>query len=445
MKRRQFLAAMAAAAASAVAGGCARRSRRAARQPGEPVELVFTHAKHPRYAFLSALMRRFEAEHPGIRIREIVLPASTDEQHQFYVINLAARAADFAVIDMDVIWVPEFARAGWLAELTPHILAEERAPLHAAALEADWYGGKLWGLPWFVDAGVLYARADLLEKYGYAPPRTYPELLEQAQHILAAERDPRLNGFVWQGLQYEGLVCAALEFIRGRGGDVLDDSGGVALRNPETLAALEYMDALIRRHGVTPPIVTTLNEEAARHIFQSGRAIFMRNWPYAWRLLAEPDSPVRSRVALGVVPHFPGYASAPTLGGFHLGVSAFSPYAEEATKFLRFLMRFDVQKEIILKVGVLAAHSELYRDPEVLTALPHLPLIVPALERVRPRPVTPYYLMISQILQPELSAVVAGIRPPERAMAIAAQQIEHLLATSVGASFSLPRLAGERA
>ena len=49
-----------------------------------------------------------------------------------------------------------------------------------------------------------------------------------------------------------------------------------------------------------------------------------------------------------------------------------------------------------------------------------------------PRPVTPYYMMISQILQPELSAVVADIRSPQEAMQAASQQIEHLLGEPTG-------------
>lgn len=411
-------------ALSGAAAGC--RDTRATKA-SEPVTLVFKHAKHPRYLFLTRLIQEFEAEHPGIRVREEILPASTDEQHQFYVINLAARAADFDVIDMDIIWVPEFARAGWLRELSEHIPAEELAPLNPAALEADYLERRLFAVPWFVDAGVLYYRKDLLEKYGFSPPRTYPELAAQARTILAGERDPALLGFVWQGMQYEGLVCAALEFIRGNGGDVLRRDGTVALTDAATLEALRFLRELVASAGVTPALVSTLNEEAARHIFQSGRAVFMRNWPYVWRLVNQPDARVAGRVGLTVVPHFPGHESAPTLGGFHLGVNAYSRHPEAAVAFVRFMIRQQAQKDILLNVGVLAAHRGVYEDVEVQAALPHLEALLPSLERVRPRPVTPYYLMISQILQPELSAVVTGIHSPERAMQIAQQQIEHLL------------------
>ena len=390
------------------------------------VTLVFTHSKHPRYAFLGDLIGRFEAENPGVRVREEILPSASDEQHQFYVLNLAADASDSDVFDMDIIWVPEFARAGWLMDLTPHLEQRELQPLHPAALSADRLDGRLYAVPWFVDAGVLYYRKDLLDKYGFHPPETYPELLRQAQHILREERDPRLTGLIWQGRQYEGLVCTALEFIRGNGGDILQE-GRSALRSRESQEALQFISDLIRKEGVTPELVTTLNEEASRHIFQSGRAIFMRNWPYAWRLMQKPDSAVAGRIGLRPVPHFPGHSSVPTMGGFHLGVNSKSRHPKEAVAFVRFLIRESSQKEIVLRVGVLAADMEVYRDPEVREAIPVLSDLLPALEQARPRPVTPYYLMISQVLQPELSAVVAGIRTPQEAMRLADEQIERLL------------------
>ncbi|MGH9795599.1 MAG: extracellular solute-binding protein, partial [Candidatus Acidiferrales bacterium] len=140
---RVILAWMVAALCVALASCGGDAGRRAV---GEgPVTLVFKHAKHPRYAVLAELIAQFEKENPGIRVVEEILPATTDEQHQFYVINLAGGAADFDVIDMDVIWVPEFARAGWLAELTDAVPREELEPLHAAALRADWLDGKLYG------------------------------------------------------------------------------------------------------------------------------------------------------------------------------------------------------------------------------------------------------------------------------------------------------------
>lgn len=396
-------------------------------KPGEPVTIVFKHAKHPQYEVLGSLIKQFELEHPGIRVREEILPAASDDQRQFYVINLAGGADDFDVIDMDIIWVPEFARAGWLAPLTAEVTDAELEPLLDQALLPDWRGDELYGLPWFVDVGVLYYRSDLLDKYGFDPPGTYEELRRQAIHMLNSEGSDQLTGFVWQGMQYEGLVCTALEFIRGNGGDVLAGDTARALLREETLEALNYMQGLIGRDGVTPAIITTMSEEPARRLFQAGRAIFMRNWPYAWPLLNAPGSPVAGHVGLALVPHFAGHESGPTLGGYHLGVNARSRHRREASQFVRFMVRYASQKQIALRMARLPAHAAVYRDPDVAAAMPYLAELVPALERARPRPITPYYFMMSQILQPELSAIVARIRSPEEAMSLAARQVERLM------------------
>lgn len=404
--------------------GCAGPARG---QSGGPVTIVFTHAKHPQAAQLTKLIEQFEVRHPDIRVREQILPSDSDQQHQFYVINLEGGASDFDVLDMDIIWVPEFSRAGWLTDLTHDISSKELAPLNPAALRADWFRNRLYGVPYFVDTGILYYRADLLRKYGFSPPETYPELVRMARKIIIGEHNPRLLGFVWQGKQYEGLVCTALEMIRGNGGNILGPDGVPEVTSPQTLEALQYMSNLIRRDGVTPPLVTTLDEEDSRHIFQSGRAIFMRSWPYAWPLMQQPGSPVAGRIGMEIVPHFPGHASAPTLGGFHLGVNARSRHKAAAITFVRYMIQQDVQRQILLRLGVLPADMRVLSEPGVRQQIPYLADLLPSLHQVQPRPVTPYYLMISQILQPELSAVVSGMRSPKEAMRSAQQQIEHLM------------------
>jgi hypothetical protein len=85
--------------AGATSNGCVRQSAHA----NQPITIVFAHAKHPKSAYLSELVGTFEQQNPGIRVREEVLPSSSDQQHQYYVINLAARARDVDVFDMDVL------------------------------------------------------------------------------------------------------------------------------------------------------------------------------------------------------------------------------------------------------------------------------------------------------------------------------------------------------
>src|SRR5690606_3303926 len=175
------------AAAALLLGGCG-GTEPPPDAPGART-IVFKHAKlfgDP--AAFDALLRDFERQHAGIRVRAEALPSASDEQHQFYVINLRGGATDFDVLALDVIWIAEFARAGWIADVTDLLPAAEQGGLFAAALDAARFEDRLYAIPWFVDAGLLYYRKDLLAHHGFSPPSTWDELAAAARTI--SEREP---------------------------------------------------------------------------------------------------------------------------------------------------------------------------------------------------------------------------------------------------------------
>lgn len=424
-KRKTLRRLGAAAAAALLPGACRDPAPRAPRNATRT--LVFKHSKlfgNPRA--LAALIAEFEARQPRVRVRTEALPSASDEQHLFYVINLRAGARDFDVLALDVIWIAEFARAGWIADLTELMPPAERGDYFPAALAAARYRGRLYAVPWFVDAGLLYYRKDLLAEYGVAPPRTWDELARIALHLRA--RTPGLHGFVWQGKQYEGLVCNVLEYLWSAGGDVLR-GGRVVLDSAENRRALAFVHALVPR-GISPELVTTATEEGSRHIFGSGRAVFLRNWPYAATLFERPGARVRGKVGIAPLPYFPGHASAATLGGWHLGINRRARYPEEAAAFVRFMTSPEAQRALAREYGLNPARRPLYADPELLAAQPHLEALRRILDAARPRPVTPRYAQLSQVLQGEFSAVVTGIREPEAALGAAQREIERILGSA---------------
>jgi multiple sugar transport system substrate-binding protein len=387
--------------------------------------VVFKHGKFagdPRP--LREILDRFEAVNPGIRVRDETLPSSSDEQHQFYVINLEGKGADFDVLSLDVVWVPEFARAGWLRDLSLNLGPGDREEFFPGPMAAVTWQGKVYAIPWYIDAGLLYYRSDLLRKYGFSPPRTWPEMVAQARYITSREKG--LYGFIWQGKQYEGVVCNALEFMRSNGGEVLGN-GEVVVDSPENIAALGFMRDLIEKYGVSPPLVTTAVEETTRHIFGNGRALFMRNWPYAWDVFQATGSTVRGKVGVAPLPAFPGGVSAPTLGGWQLGVNRHSRHPEAAARLVAFLTSPEAQKRLCLDIGYKPSRISLYTDRELLERQPFIASLRELFMTARPRPVTPYYMMITQVMQPELSAALAGVRSPEAALGSAARQMRHIL------------------
>jgi multiple sugar transport system substrate-binding protein len=363
----------------------------------------------------------FTRENPGCRVNAETLPSSSDQQHQYYALNLEGGQSAIDVMALDVVWVQEFARAGWIDDLTDLWPASERGDALPAALAAATWRGRVWAVPWYTDAGLLYYRKDLLEKYGLAPPRTLDELATGARRVLDGERRESLRGFVWQGKQYEGLVCAALEMVRGLGGEVLDPEGRVVLDAEASIAAMERVRHLIDS-GVSPALVATLDEETARILFLRGDAVFLRNWPYAFSTFEEAGSPVRGKTGIAPVP-----GGAATLGGWQLAVNRASGRKALARKFLEYLRRPAVQRAFALHAGLKPPRRSLYADPKLVADEPFMARLLPILDGARARPTTPYYLMISQELQLEMSAVVAGIRTPRDAMGRAAARIRRIL------------------
>lgn len=355
------------------------------------------------------------------------LPWSTDEQHQFYVINLDGGSPTFDVMMLDVIWIPEFAQAGWLLDLTPFLSPDELAPHFSAAVEVATYHGRIWAIPWIMNVGLLYYRADLLAKYGLRPPETYDELLAEVKRIQTGERDLRLDGFLWQGKQYEGLVVNVLEGLWANGTRLVDDDGSIFPDPERAEEALAFLRKLIET-GVSPPWVTAADEELTRRAFGNGHAIFLRNWPYAMDLFELPASPVRGKVGIAPLPrHARGSLGVGATGGAHLGIHRLTRHPEAAVALVRFLTGETAQKAMAAGVALNPTRTRLYRDPDLVSGHPNLPRIYSLAAVARPRPVTPYYLMLSTTLQPELSAVLVGVKPPGRAIAHARRRIEHFL------------------
>jgi multiple sugar transport system substrate-binding protein len=242
-----------------------------------------------------ALVERFNGEFPGAPVRIVEGPASTDSREDMYATSFLGGEAGFDIVYMDVVWVAKFAAAGWLADLSARISADDRRAFFAADLEGGSYQGNLYRMPALTDAGVLYYRPDLVSE----PPETFAELLELARRHQTPER----WGYLWQGKQYEGLVTVFLEVLWGHGGDwIVAGPRRVLLDSPEAIRAVEFLKGTIGT--VSPPAVTTYAEEDTRSVFQNGRAVFLRNWPYVWTLARQSAGSVE--IAMAPMPHAPG-------------------------------------------------------------------------------------------------------------------------------------------
>ncbi len=364
---------------------------------------------------------RFQQAHPSLRVALRATPDAADQRHQLYVQWLNARAPDPDVLQLDVVWTPEFAAAGWILRLDR--FEPRTGDYFASAVAANRWDGGTYALPWFIDVGMLYWRTDLLPR----APRDLAELSAFARQAVAAGLP---SGFVWQGARYEGLVTVFLEHLGAFGGRILDDDGRVAVDSPAAVEALTSMRDMIRTDRTTPEAVLTWQEEQVRFAFQNGQAAMMRNWPYAYALLQDrSESAVAGRVAIAPLPAGPGGVPTAALGGSQLAINAFSEQPDAAYLLIDYLLQPAQMLERAQVAGQLPPRPDMYASADLAAALALPPADARRIiERAVPRPVTPVYSELSQILQVSLHRALTGQQAPAPALRQAAEAMRRLLA-----------------
>jgi len=375
--------------------------------------------------FWDPIARSFEAAHPGVRVELVEGPQATDLRENVYATSLLARDATFDLVYLDVTWTAKFAAAGWLRPLDAAFPDSLRAEFLGPAWDAGTFGGHLYRVPVRTDMGLLFYRSDLLDSAGVAPPATYDQLADAARRLSAP---PAVWGYVWQGAQYEGLVCNFLEVLTGYGGYWIDPStDDVGLDDPQSVAAAAFLARCAQGGNISPPGVTTNQEEQSRRLFQDGRAVFLRCWPYAYRLSQQEGSPLRGRVGAILMPYTPGGHPVGTLGGWGLGVSTYSRHADLATEFIRHAVSPASQRALCAPTGYAPALAAAYGDSELLAANPFLKRFRALHDHVILRPDIARYAQASDILQRHLSAALAGMDDPKHAMQEAAEETRLLI------------------
>lgn len=409
-----------------------RSSRRPSTEQAASVTLRFVSWKpdHPRV--WDEAIARFTAIYPRISVVRELAPHSSTAYHDLLTQKLKNHDRSVDVFFMDVVWVPEFAAAGWVRPLDEVFSSRLRADFLSSTVELGRYGDRIYGVPSRIDAGLLYYRQDLLAKYGFSPPTTWAELAEQANQILAGERpaQPALHAYSAQFKQYEGLVCNMLEFIEGNGGHLLAEDGRRSrLSAPETLAAVRFVREQVVGRLASRAVLTYQEPESLARFLQ-GQAIFHRNWPYAWDLANDrARSSIAGQVGVAPLPVMSGGRRAAALGGWLYGVSAYSHHFEEAWAFIQFLSSHEIQKLFAHQAGIAPSRAALFSDPELLAQAPQLRNHFEALQSATARPRTPLYPAVSHVLQRYFSRALAiETIDLAREAAMADTHIDHFLA-----------------
>lgn len=380
-------------------------------------------------ALNNELLARFSQLYPRVQPVSLTIPYNPDEVFETVRAASMAPTTSLSVAPLCLYWTHDLLQTGRFLSLEGVATAQELKAHMPELLEVGKIDGTLYALPAMAVCGVLLYRKDLLEEHGFdRPPRTWEELINQAQEILRAENDPNLMGLQFPAFRYEGLTTSFLQNLWSNGGDILEN-GQVALQSPAALQALQHMRDLIFTHKLTPQNVTTaahgLEPQAD---FVAGRTIFLIMLPTVAQACQRESSPLRGKVGIAPHPVGPlGKDSVTFLGGWHYAIPVGARAPEAAGNFIRFMTSYEIQRERSLRGGPMPTIPELYSDPEITAFNPDYPLLRRLLKTARKRHDIPRYNQVSKLIQAHLHKVLTGEIEPEAALAALAEEVRFVM------------------
>lgn len=404
----------------------------------EKVEItVATGAVGEEYELSVAAAQRYMEKHPDVIIKVLDMPDLVQDRLGLYLQFFEAKSSEVDIYQIDVIWPGDLAEH--FVDLYQYGAGEVIDQHFPAIVENNTVDGRLVALPWFTDAGLLYYRTDLLEKYGIAVPKTWDELESAAKVIQAAERakgNRDFWGFVWQGNAYEGLTCDALEWIAANGGGtIISPDKKITINNPLAIEMIEKAASWVG--NISPSGVVGFGEEDARNIWQAGNAAFMRNWPYAYSVGNDDDSVIKNLFDVAPLPAGKSGQGAATLGGWQLAVSKYSNYPAIAADVALFLGSYEEQKIRATRGSLNPTIMDLYKDEDVLASNPFFGSLYDVFINAVARPSTATSPRYNEVSTSFFTAVHSVLTKKTSAQ-IALEELELDLADLTGFEIKLP-------
>jgi len=383
---------------------------RPAAQAASPVTLIFWNGPDTT-GTVPTLISNFNKMEAG-RIKVVLQTQSSKTDQYFVNLQRTIRAGNVTpdVFAGDVIWPSQLAAQNLILPVDKYFSTAAQKQYIPGTIQDVQYGGHTYGAPWFTDFGMIYYRKDLLQQYKLPIPTSWEQLQSEAKTLVS--KHAVQEGFVFQGDQYEGLVCDALEYVNGAGGRIYGPQS--ASTTAQAAKGLATMRSMLTQN-VSPNAVTTYTENETANDFSNGQAAFARNWPYMWAIVQGAGSKVVNKVGVLPMLHEPGQTGYSTLGGWWLGINKNTKYADQAWTFINYLISSQQEQYYAIHGGHAVAMISANDSPAVQAINPWLKTVAPQLQ-ILPRPTSPVYNDISLKMQQDFHNVLTGGMTPEAAV-----------------------------
>jgi multiple sugar transport system substrate-binding protein len=373
--------------------------------------------------WLQGVITGWNQGHPRQKVTLLLLPQASNGQLAQLVANLQAKSDLYDVIDIDVIWTAEFASNGWIIPLP-----QSQFPLGdflKPAVDTARYQGRLYAVPDYSNADLLYYRKDILAKAGKQPPKTWAQLQQLAETVAP---EYGLYGYAGTFAPYEGLTVNFAAAVQSAGGSILSPEGTkVTVNSAKALQGLEFLVNGFR-HGWIPRVALSYEEESAQNAFASGKFLFLDNWPdvYAALSVPGPQNKVYGKFGIAALPGPDGMGSG-SLGGANLAISAYSQHQRTALDFIKYMTNLTNERQMLEKGSFPPVWTRLYTDKSLIRSYPYLPVLEQAINSARPRPAITNYDQASLAISSTVYEALTQQKQPQQALTEMAGQLTQII------------------
>lgn len=340
------------------------------------------------------------------------LPASATDQRTQLARRLAAEDSSTDLMNLDPVFVAEFANAGWLEEV-PEELATEITDggdyLEGAADTVVW-DDTVYAIPLWANTQVLWYRKSLAEAAGLdmSAPVTWDQVIE------AAGSQGGTVGV--QANRYEAYVVWINALMQGAGGAIITDTEAgrdatVELDSEAGKNAAAVIQKLADSDAAQADLTVSNEGTSLGQMFpEEGPGEFMVNWTFVYAnykgLVGKPGGPADEQEFedLGWA-RYPqtveGEASKPPIGGIDIGVGAYSDNADWAMEAAQCITSTEAQVDLAINDGLMPSTNSAYDEVASSDEFPEdlLELYRTSVDEGGPRPKSPFYSQISSAVQ----------------------------------------------
>lgn len=381
--------------------------------------------------YVQDVLDQWNKKHPKEKVTFVELPTDPDAQRQQMIQNAETDSDAYTVLSLDVVWNSEFAANRWIDELPAEEFELDK--MLEPVVETAKYRGKLYSAPMASDGGLLYHRTDLMKKAGIKePPATWEQMKKDCAKMSRLPEAKGMSCYAGQHEKYEGLTVNFSEAVNSAGGHVTGENGKPDVDTPEAAEGLDFL-AESFKDGTIAKKAITYQEEDGRRAFQSGKLMFLRNWPYVHQLMAKDDgsSKVDGKFDVAPLPGLKGPGTS-SLGGHNLALSSSAKNKATALDFMKFFTSHEQARKKLDVATLAPPYADLYDNKVMIEKYPYLPELKQSILRAEPRPRVVRYGDATEAMQEAAYAALSGKKDSGQALKDLQAALEKVTASEAG-------------